>query len=58
MGPSSARRGLAGGHMTIVTWIAEVLAAVIVCGLGVMMYFDVPLRASGTERSGQRHVPD
>jgi hypothetical protein len=44
--------------MTIVTWIAEVLAAVIVCGLGVMMYFDVPLRASGTERSGQRHVPD
>ena len=44
--------------MTIVTWIAEVLAAVIVCGLGVTMYVDVPLRARDSGRSGRRHVPD
>lgn len=41
--------------MTIVTWIAEVLAAIMVCGLGLMMYLDVPLKASRSER---RHVPD
>lgn len=44
--------------MDIVTTVATLLAALIIVGLAVMMYFDVPLKRGRPGAHGKLRAPD